>query len=99
MFYSQFVYVRFFFPMDANGLLGTHAPLATREVYGNTKWTEVSGKINQLFDYANFRFNTGEFFVAEDSVDNFTVEFKLQATAIVGGVLYDILSIFGVANE
>lgn len=83
---------------DDNGMLGTHAPLATRVVYGDTKWTEASGKMNQLFDYANFRFNTGEFFVGEGSVDNFTIEFKLQATAIGGGVLSDILSIFGVAN-
>jgi len=83
---------------DDNGMLGTHAPLATRVVYGDTKWTEASGKMNQLFDYANFRFNTGEFFVGEGSVDNFTVEFKLQATAIAGGALSDILSIFGVAN-
>jgi hypothetical protein len=83
---------------DDNGMLGTHAPLATRVVYGDTKWTEASGKMNQLFDYANLRFNTGEFFVGEGSVDNFTIEFKLQATAIAGGVLSDILSIFGVAN-
>jgi hypothetical protein len=83
---------------DDNGMLGTHAPLATRVVYGDTKWTEASGKMNQLFDYANLRLNTGEFFVGEGSVNNFTIEFKLQATAIAGGVLSDILSIFGVAN-
>jgi hypothetical protein len=82
---------------DDNGLLGTHAPLATRTVYGDTKWIEVSGKMNQIFDYANFRFNTGEFFVGEGSVDNFTIEYKLQATA-AAGALSDILSIFGVAN-
>ena len=83
---------------DDNGMLGTHAPLATRIVYGDTKWAEVSGKMNQLFDYANFRFNTGEFFVGEGVVDNFTVEYKLQATAIAGGALSDILTIFGVGN-
>lgn len=83
---------------DDNGLLGTHAPLATRVVYGDTKWTEVSGKMNQVFDYANFRFNTGEYFVGEGAVDNFTVEFKLQATAIAGGALSDLLTIFGVGN-
>lgn len=82
---------------DDNGLLGTHAPLATRTVYGDTKWVEVSGKMNQLFDYANLRFNTGEFFVGEGTVDNFTVEYKLQATALAGG-LTDILNIFGIAN-
>lgn len=83
---------------DDNGMLGTQAPLATRIVYGDTKWVEVSGKMNQVFDYANLRFNTGEFFVGEGVVDNFTVEFKLQATAIAGGALSDLLTIFGVGN-
>ena len=83
---------------DDNGLLGTHAPLATRIVYGDSKWTQLSGKMNQVFDYANLRLNTGEYFVGEGVVDNFTVEFKLQATAIVGGGLNDLLNIIGVGN-
>jgi len=82
---------------DDNGMLGTQAPLATRVVYGDTKWIEVSGKMNQLFDYVNFRFNTGEYFVGEGEVDEFTVEFKLQATA-AAGALSDILTIFGVGG-
>ena len=82
---------------DDNGLLGTHAPLATRTVYGDSKWIEASGKINQLFDYANLRFNTGEFFVGEGDAEVFTIEYKLQATAAIGG-LSDLLTIFGVAN-
>ncbi|MBN8701443.1 MAG: hypothetical protein J0M08_00095 [Bacteroidetes bacterium] len=82
---------------DDNGMLGTQAPLATRLVYGNTNWSQASGKMNQVFDYANLRFNTGEFFVGEGVTDVFTVEFKLQATAIAGG-LSDILTIFGVGN-
>ena len=82
---------------DDNGMLGTQAPMATRIVYGDTKWVQVSGMMNQLFDYANFRFNTGEYFVGEGTVDKFTIEFKLQATAIAGG-LSDLLTIFGVGN-
>jgi hypothetical protein len=63
---------------------------------------EVSGyrqveRLSRFFDYANFRFNTGEFFVGEGQQDIFTVEAKLQATAAVGG-LKDVLEIFGVAN-
>jgi hypothetical protein len=81
---------------DDNGMLGTFAPLATRVVYGDSKWTQISGKINQVFDYANFRFNTGEFFVGEGVANVFTVEYKLQATAIAGGALTDILQIIGV---
>lgn len=83
---------------DDNGMVGTQAPLATRIVYGDSKWTQASGIMNQVFDYANFRLNTGEFFVGEGTVDNFTVEFKLQATAIAGGALSDLLTIFGVGN-
>lgn len=82
---------------DDNGMVGTHAPLATRVVYGDSKWIQAAGKMNQVFDYANLRFNTGEFFVGEGTVDNFTVEFKLQATSAAGG-LSDLLSIFGVGG-
>ena len=80
---------------DDNGMVGTMAPMFTYLVYGGSKWSEAAGKMDQLFDYVNMRFNTGEFFVADGQVDNFTVEAKLQATAIAGGgALTDILKIF-----
>jgi len=82
---------------DDNGMVGTMAPMFTYLVYGGSKWAEAAGKMDQLFDYVNMRFNTGEFFVADGQVDNFTVEAKLQATTIAGGgALTDILTIFGV---
>jgi hypothetical protein len=82
---------------DDNGMVGTMGPLFTYIVYGGSKWTEVAGKMDQLFDYVNFQFNTGEFFVADGQVNSFTVEAKLQATAAVGGrSITEILSIFGV---
>lgn len=82
---------------DDNGMVGTMGPMFTYLVYGGSNWVEASAKMDQLFDYANVRFNTGEFFVADGVVDNFTVEAKLQATAIAGGSsLIDILKIFGV---
>lgn len=82
---------------DDNGMVRTMAPMFTYLVYGGSKWSEAAGKMDQLFDYVNMRFNTGEFFVADGQVDNFTVEAKLQATAIAGGgALTDILKIFGV---
>ncbi|MEY4110143.1 MAG: hypothetical protein RLZZ46_497 [Bacteroidota bacterium] len=82
---------------DDNGMVGTQGPMFTYIVYGGSKWIEASGKIKQIFDYANLRFNTGEYFVGEGEQDVFTVEAKLQATAAVGG-LKDVLEIFGVAN-
>jgi hypothetical protein len=82
---------------DDNGMIGTQGPMFTYIVYGGSKWIEASAKIKQIFDYANFRFNTGEFFVGEGVQQRFTVEAKLQATAAVGG-LKDVLEIFGVGN-
>jgi hypothetical protein len=82
---------------DDNGMLGTQGPMFTYLVYGGSKWMETSSKIKQAFDYANFRFNSGEFFVEGGNPDRFTVEAKLQATAVAGG-LSDILSSFGVGN-
>jgi hypothetical protein len=84
---------------DDNGMLGTQGPMFTRVVYGDSKWIEISGKIKQVFDYANLRLNTGEFFVGENVQQTFTVEAKLQATAAVGGVLSDILQLVGVNSS
>ncbi len=82
---------------DDNGMVGTMGPMFTYIVYGGSKWAEVAGKMDQLFDYTSFRFNTGEFFVGEGQVDNFTVEAKLQATAIAGGSAFtSVLSLLGV---
>lgn len=82
---------------DDNGMLGTMGPMFTYIVYGGSKWSEVVGKMDQLFDYTSFRFNTGEFFVGEGQVDNFTVEAKLQATALAGGSAFtSMLSLLGV---
>jgi hypothetical protein len=82
---------------DDNGMLGTQGPMFTYVVYGGSKWISTSSKIKQAFDYANFRFNTGEFFVEGGTPDRFTVEAKLQATAVAGG-LADVLTALGVGN-
>ncbi len=80
---------------DDNGMLGTQGPMFTYEVYGGSQWVTASAKIKQAFDYANFRFNTGEYFVDAGNPTRFTVEAKLQATALAGG-LTDVLTIMGV---
>jgi len=82
---------------DDNGMLGTQGPMFTYVVYGGSNWVTASAKIKQAFDYANFRFNTGEFFVESGTPKRFTVEAKLQATALAGG-LTDILTLLGVSN-
>jgi hypothetical protein len=81
---------------DDNGMLGTQGPLFTYAVYGGSQWVTASAKIKQAFDYANFRFNTGEYFVEAGNPTHFTVEAKLQATASIAGGLTDVLTILGV---
>lgn len=83
---------------DDNGMLGTIGPKFMYLVYGGSKWTSLSAKMGQVFDYANLRLNTGEYFVESGTVDRFTVEGKLQATAIAGGVLSDLLQILNIGN-
>jgi hypothetical protein len=82
---------------DDNGILGTQGPMFTYVVYGGSNWVTANAKIKQAFDYANFRFNTGEFFVETGVTPRATIEAKLQATALAGG-LTDILTILGVGN-
>ena len=80
---------------DDNGMLGTIGPMFMYVVYGDSKWVDISSKIDQVFDYANFRFNTGEFFLDPGVQEHFTVEAKLQATALAGGLI-DLLTLAGV---
>jgi len=82
---------------DDNGMVGTQGPMFTYTVYGGSQWVTANAKIKQAFDYANFRFNTGEFFVESGNPTRFTVEAKLQATALAGG-LTDVLTILGVGQ-
>lgn len=82
---------------DDNGMVGTQGPLFTYSVYGGSQWVTANAKIKQAFDYANFRFNTGEYFVEAGNPTRFTVEAKLQATALAGG-LTDVLTILGVGQ-
>ena len=85
---------------NSNGMMGTVGPMFTYIVYGGSKWTSTMGKLDQAFDYANMRFDDGEFFLKEGTVNNFTVEAKLQATSSIGGgALVDILKIFGVNSS
>jgi len=81
-----------------NTLLSTFGPLTTYLVYGDTKWTEISSKIDQVFNYANLSFNGGEYFIADGVVDRFTVEMKLEG---IGGTstLVEILNIFNIQAE
>ncbi len=81
-----------------NSISSTSGPMTTYIVYGDSKWTEISSKIDQIFNYANLSYNGGEYFVADGTPDRFTIELKLEG---IGGTssLVDILKIFNIQEE
>ncbi len=81
-----------------NSISSTAGPMTTFIVYGDNKWTEISSKIDQIFNYANLSYNGGEYFVADGTPDRFTIELKLEG---IGGTstLVEILNIFNIQAE
>ncbi len=87
-----------FWLQSDNTVISTAGPMTTYMVYGDTKWTQISSTIDQLFNYANLNFNNGEFFVADGTPDRFALEMKLEG---IGGTstLSSILSLFGIEAQ
>jgi len=81
-----------------NSISSTAGPMTTYIVYGDNQWTEISSKIDQVFNYANLSYNGGEYFVADGTPDRFTIELKLEG---IGGTstLVEILNIFNIQAE
>ncbi len=80
-------------------VISTAGPLVTYLVYGDSKWTQISSIVDQVFNYANLSFNGGDYFTKDDRVfDRFTLEMKLEG---IGGSksLEDLLSIFNINEE
>jgi hypothetical protein len=85
---------------DDDGMTGTFGPMFTRIVYGPSKWIEAAAKFDQVWDYANFQFNNGDYWVGKDVQQRFTVEGRLKATTAVGGTAFtDLLSVLGVNSQ
>lgn len=85
---------------DDDGMTGTFGPMFTRIVYGPSKWIEASAKFDQVWDYANFQFNNGDYWVGKDVQERFTLEARLKATTAIGGTAFtDLLSILGVNSQ
>lgn len=81
-----------------NTVLSTAGPMITYVVYGDSKWTQVSSIVDQVFNYANLSFNGGEYFVADGVTDRFALEMKLEG---IGGsnTLETILNIFNIQAQ
>ncbi len=95
---NHLIPVTAFYLSSDNTVLSTGGPMATYLVYGDSKWTQISSTLDQIFNYANLSFNGGEFFVADGTPDRFALELKLEG---IGGTstLVEILNIFGIQAE
>ncbi len=74
----------------------TAGPLFLYLVYGKSKWTQVTSKIDQLFDYAKITTTDGRWFCGPQVVDVFTPEVTLSFPS--SQTFKTILDVFGVGN-
>jgi len=61
-----------------NSISSTAGPLIMYIVYGDNKYTQIAGDIDQVFNYTSLDYNGGEYFVAGGTPDRFTLEMKLE---------------------
>lgn len=81
-----------------NTIISTAAPMTMFIVYGDNKYTQIAGDIDQVFNYAGLDFSGGEFFIAGGVVDRFTLEMKLEG--LPGQkALTTLLDMLGITND
>jgi len=78
-----------------NTVVSTAGPLIMNIVYGENMYSQISSKIDQVFNYATLSFNGGEFFVGGGNQSRFTLEMKIEG---IGGIktLTTLLELIGV---
>ncbi len=63
---------------DKNSVNSTAGPLFMYIVYGDSRFVNITSKLDQVFSYADLSFTEGEWFIDKNKVvDNFTIEMKL----------------------
>ncbi len=93
----EFPIVAFHLSSDGT-IISTAGPLIMYIVYGESKYTEIASKIDQVFNYATLSFNGGEFFVGGGVQPRFTLEMKLEG--LPGQkALTTLLDLLGVTND
>ncbi|NLL27380.1 MAG: hypothetical protein GX259_01145 [Bacteroidales bacterium] len=87
------------FHLSSDGtIISTAGPLMMYVVYGNNKYTQIAGKVDQVFNYAGLDFNGGEFFIGGGVETRFTLEMKLEG--LPGQkALTTLLEIIGIGND
>lgn len=68
-----------FYLKSGNSVISTAGPMIAYIVYGDSRYTDIASKIDQVFDYAELDVTTdGEWFIEGGAVDRFTLEMKLE---------------------
>lgn len=81
-----------------NTVISTAAPMFMYIVYGDSKFTEIASKIDQVFNYAGINFTGGEFFVGGGQQERFTLELKLEGLPGQQG-LTTLLDMLGITKD
>ena len=83
---------------EANSVNSTGGPMFMNIVYGNSKYTQIASKIDQVFDYTSLSLTEGEWFIKGGYPDRFTIEMKLQG--LPGqSALTTLLNALGIAKN
>ena len=93
---SQLKFPILAFHLSSDGtVISTGGPLMMYIVYGENNYSNITGKLDQVFNYASLSFNGGEFFVGGGTQSRFTLEMKIEG---VGGTqtLVSLLELCGV---
>ncbi len=82
---------------DKNSINSTCGPLFMYIVYGNSRFMNIIGRIDEVFDYADLSLTEGEWFIKKaGQTDVFTCEIKMKFPAM--NTLESILSDMGGVN-
>lgn len=81
-----------------NTVISTAGPMMMYIVYGDSKYTEIASKIDQVFNYANLDVTGGEFFIGGGVQETFTLEMKLEG--LPGQkTITELLDLLGITND
>jgi hypothetical protein len=81
-----------------NGVVSTSGPMMMRIVYGETNYTSIASKVDQVFNYSEFSFTNGEWFIEGGYPERFTLEMKLEG-APGQKTLTTLLDLIGITKD
>jgi hypothetical protein len=81
---------------DYNSVSGTLGPMFMYIVYGESRFINITGKLDAAFDYLNYDWTTGEYGIKDGEQNRFVVEIKMKLPGTQ--TLTEILDLMGVSH-